>query len=320
MMQDTGKTPVFIFSMPGTAHLPRMPSGWMWDDMPYAFSAEINEFPLYGNRIEVTWTEQEWRTQPSFFQSQLKPILENGKVPKRTALGEEILVPENAPPQPGYTTSIPMYNPRQYLLQLLTDTLNGILLLEPDAYAYYNLTPESRWYACPSDTTYRRMMHQSDNFFAEQLLLLSAGEKYDTLNIKLIQRWATDSLWHAAPTPLRWADGSGLSRYNLLSPRFLTTVLQQMWQQHPRERLFDLFPAGGEEGTLNSWFKSPAGQPPYLYAKSGSMSGVFCLSGYLVAKSGRVLAFSCMNNNFTGSNQPWKEALSDLLLRIRDRF
>lgn len=320
MMRDTGKTPVFFFSMPGTAQLPRMPSGWMWDDMPYTFSAEISELPLYGNTIEVTWTGQEWHTQPAIFQSHLKQVLQNGKDIRRSALGEEILVPENVSAQPAYSTTVPMFNPRQYALQLLSDTLHGLFLTEPEAYPYYNLTPNKRWYACPVDTAYRRMMHQSDNFFAEQLLLLSAGEKFDMLDIKLIQRWAQDSLWQTGATPLRWADGSGLSRYNLLSPRFLGVVLQQMWQRHSRERLFELFPAGGEEGTLNGWFNSPAGQAPYLYAKSGSMSGVFCLSGYLVAKSGRVLVFSCLNNNFTGNNRPWKEAVSDLLLRIRDRL
>jgi D-alanyl-D-alanine carboxypeptidase/D-alanyl-D-alanine-endopeptidase (penicillin-binding protein 4) len=320
MMQDTGKTPVFVCSLPGTAQLPRLPAGWMWDDMPYPFSAEISELPLYGNTIEVTWTGQEWRTHPPIFQSHLKPPLENGKAIRRSALSEEIFVPEHTGPQPGYTQSVPMFNPRQYVRPLLSDTLRGFFLLEPEVYPYYNLTPENRWYACPADTAYRRMMHQSDNFFAEQLLLLCAGEKFDTLNIQRIQRWAQDSLWSASATQLRWADGSGLSRYNLLSPRLLCTVLQQMWQTQDRARLFDLFPAGGEEGTLQGWFESLPGRPPYLYAKTGSMSGVFCLSGYLVAKSGRVLTFSCMSNHFVGSNKAWKAAWSDLLLRVWDRF
>ncbi|MGI9158738.1 MAG: D-alanyl-D-alanine carboxypeptidase, partial [Saprospiraceae bacterium] len=159
MMQDTGKTPVFFFSMPGTAQLPRMPAGWMWDDMPYAFSAEISELPLYGNTIEVTWTGQEWRTHPPIFQSHLKQLPENRNDIRRSALSEEILVPANASLQPDYTQSVPMFNPRQYIRKLLSDTLRGLFLPEPEVYPYYNLAPENRWYACPADTAYRRMMH-----------------------------------------------------------------------------------------------------------------------------------------------------------------
>lgn len=319
MMQDTGGTPIFLSSMPGAAQLPRMPSGWMWDDMTYPFSAEISALPLYGNRIEVTCTGQAWRTQPTLFQSDLKQSLDNGKDVKRAALCQDIFVPERLPDEPDYAVRVPMYDPGRYVLQLLTDTLRRPFFLAPDAYSNYNPAPAIRWYACPADTAYRRMMHQSDNFFAEQLLLLCAGEKFDTLNPQQIQRWALDSLWTAA-MPLRWADGSGLSRYNLLSPRFLSTVLRQLWRTQDRDRLFDLFPAGGAEGTLQGFFESPAGRPPYLYAKTGSMSGVFCLSGYLVARSGRVLTFSCMSNHFVGSNKAYKAAWSDLLLRVWDRF
>jgi D-alanyl-D-alanine carboxypeptidase/D-alanyl-D-alanine-endopeptidase (penicillin-binding protein 4) len=317
-LSDTARARPHLRCLPGAAELPRMPAGWMWDDMPYPFSAEISALPIYGNTLEVRWNGQSWEALPAFFQPYVKEIPAGGQAIKRIALGGDILAPDSAA-YPGYTARLPMYDPRQLLPRLLADTFPQLFadLSEPDLRAPG--APAIRWYACPADTAYRRMMHQSDNFFAEQLLLLCAGEKFDTLNPQQIQRWALDSLWTAA-MPLRWADGSGLSRYNLLSPRLLSTVLRQLWRTQDRDRLFDLFPAGGEEGTLQGFFESPAGRPPYLYAKTGSMGGVFCLSGYLVARSGRVLTFSCMSNHFVGSNKAYKAAWSDLLLRVWDRF
>lgn len=319
VLSDTARARPQLRALPGAAELPRMPAGWMWDDMPYPFSAEISALPLYGNTLEVRWNGQAWETRPAFFQPYLKEMPAGGRAIKRIAFGNDMLAPDSAA-YPGYTAFLPMYDPRRLLSRLLADTFPQLFadLSEPELRD--PVAPAIRWHACPADTAYRRMMHQSDNFLAEQLLLLCAGEKFDTLNPQRIQRWALDSLWGADAAPCRWADGSGLSRYNLLSPRLLSTVLRHLWRTQDRDRLFDLFPAGGEEGTLQGFFESPAGRPPFLYAKTGSMSGVFCLSGYLVARSGRVLTFSCMSNHFVGSNKTWKAAWSDLLLRVWDRF
>jgi len=154
---------------------------------------------------------------------------------------------------------------------------------------------------------------------AEQLLLLCAGVKYDTLQQEKIIPWVKDSLFGALPNPPRWVDGSGLSRYNLITPRYLSGVLQQLYREQPRERLFSLFPAGGISGTLTDWYRGPDGKP-FVFAKSGSMSGVQCLSGYLVAKSGKVLIFSFMHNNFVGSGKPWKTEMQRVLLDIYNRL
>jgi len=125
--------------------------------------------------------------------------------------------------------------------------------------------------------------------------------------------------WGLTTADVTVRDGSGLSRYNLVTPRYLSGVLGARWQQQPHERLFDLFPAGGRDGTLSEWYTGPDGKP-YVYAKSGSMTGVQCLSGYVVGKSGKVLIFSFMHNNFTGNGKPWTEAMQRILEQMRDQF
>jgi D-alanyl-D-alanine carboxypeptidase/D-alanyl-D-alanine-endopeptidase (penicillin-binding protein 4) len=159
-------------------------------------------------------------------------------------------------------------------------------------------------------------MHQSDNFIAEQLLLLCAGQKTGILKQDTLIRWAKDSIFSFLPQKIRWVDGSGLSRYNLNTPQNNVAILFRLWQMQPQKRLFSLFPEGGNSGTLKGWYKSKDGTP-YIYAKSGSMSGVQCLSGYLITRKGKVLIFSFMHNNFVGSGKAWKTAMQEILEQIR---
>jgi D-alanyl-D-alanine carboxypeptidase/D-alanyl-D-alanine-endopeptidase (penicillin-binding protein 4) len=70
-----------------------------------------------------------------------------------------------------------------------------------------------------------------------------------------------------------------------------------MLKSYPQEKLFSFLAAGGGVGTLSSLYS--ASKKPFVFAKSGSMSGVYNQSGYLVTQSGKVLIFSAMNNNFT---------------------
>jgi D-alanyl-D-alanine carboxypeptidase/D-alanyl-D-alanine-endopeptidase (penicillin-binding protein 4) len=59
---------------------------------------------------------------------------------------------------------------------------------------------------------------------------------------------------------------------------------------------------------------------PYVFAKSGSMSGVYNLSGYLATRRGKLLYFSVMNNNFTGSVAAVRRQTAELLKQIHERF
>jgi D-alanyl-D-alanine carboxypeptidase/D-alanyl-D-alanine-endopeptidase (penicillin-binding protein 4) len=118
---------------------------------------------------------------------------------------------------------------------------------------------------------------------------------------------------------IRRVDGSGLSRYNLVSPQVLATALEKLYQQQPMDRIQKLFPAGEQSGTLKDWFGNGE-NPAYVYAKTGSMSGVYCLAGYLKTKKGKTLVFSFMSNNFIGSNRVIKEELQVILEYIRDKM
>jgi D-alanyl-D-alanine carboxypeptidase/D-alanyl-D-alanine-endopeptidase (penicillin-binding protein 4) len=93
-----------------------------------------------------------------------------------------------------------------------------------------------------------------------------------------------------------FADGSGMSSYNRITPRAATRLLiwaaRQPWGQAWRETL----PIAGVDGTLRNRFKNSSLQGK-LFAKTGSLNATRALSGYLVTRSGRTLAFSAIAND-----------------------
>jgi D-alanyl-D-alanine carboxypeptidase/D-alanyl-D-alanine-endopeptidase (penicillin-binding protein 4) len=93
-------------------------------------------------------------------------------------------------------------------------------------------------------------------------------------------------------------DGSGLSRYNYLSPETLVRVLDRM----RRDSLFELWrtslPAAGREGTLTNRMRGTPAEG-VVHAKTGYVTGARSLSGYAPAADGRTLIFSLLCNNWT---------------------
>jgi serine-type D-Ala-D-Ala carboxypeptidase/endopeptidase (penicillin-binding protein 4) len=300
--------------LPGAATLPRWGAGWCWDDFSEDYSLEISDLPLYGHLRSLTRKYGRWQPYtavPPLPQGVLK-VSADVQSPQRDALSDTIFTPARLPLEGEETVQIPVFQPRKQVTRWLRDSLHWPVQ-ERDS----TLVLRGKWYVTPVDTVYRRMMHESDNFVAEQLLVLCAGEKFDTLSTSKLLRWAKDSLLAFLPQPLRWVDGSGLSRYNQNTPMNFALILQKLWQKIPEKRLFDLFPAGGRSGTIARWCAGKNGQP-YVFAKTGSMSGVLCMSGYVVTRHGRTLVFSFMHNQFLGSNKDWRMEMQQLLEQIRD--
>jgi D-alanyl-D-alanine carboxypeptidase/D-alanyl-D-alanine-endopeptidase (penicillin-binding protein 4) len=94
-----------------------------------------------------------------------------------------------------------------------------------------------------------------------------------------------------------FADGSGLSRLDLVSPDAVVRLLTYLYRSDLREQWIALLPVAGRDGTLHGRF---AGNPAAarIHAKTGSLSHVSALSGYARRRNGRMLAFSILVNNF----------------------
>jgi D-alanyl-D-alanine carboxypeptidase/D-alanyl-D-alanine-endopeptidase (penicillin-binding protein 4) len=92
-------------------------------------------------------------------------------------------------------------------------------------------------------------------------------------------------------------DGSGLSRQNLITPSTMMKLLLHMWRGPYREQWLSLLPVAAQDGTLNNRFAETAAAGR-VFAKTGSLSHVSALSGYLKRNDGTWTAFSILVNNY----------------------
>ncbi len=111
-------------------------------------------------------------------------------------------------------------------------------------------------------------------------------------------------------------DGSGNSRYNLITPRQMTQLLRYMYRNFLANAEFMAsLPLGGVDGTLVHRFVNPA-LHGRVRAKTGTMTGVTNLAGYVITDRDEVLAFSIMVENFTGGPDRYRRLQEEVLQAI----
>ena len=293
--------------------------GWAWDDFPYYFQPEKSSAPVHGNMIRVVKDSMDTalHVSPDFFE-------EFFSYRKDTSLtNEEIIIDRdehknifsvryNSLPD-VVEIDIPFLTSNELVVQLLEDRLK-IQVIVLDSIPKGNLCRIIK--SEPVDSLMKEMLTISDNFLAEQILLMSALKQSDSLNTKIAIDYSLSHYYKDFSDEIYWRDGSGLSRYNKITPRSFIELLELIYTEYPQSYLYDLFPKGGVNGTLKRNFVA---EKPYIIAKTGSMSNVYNLSGYLVTRNGKWLIFSFMNNNFTASVQDLKEAMEKILYEIHER-
>jgi D-alanyl-D-alanine carboxypeptidase/D-alanyl-D-alanine-endopeptidase (penicillin-binding protein 4) len=122
------------------------------------------------------------------------------------------------------------------------------------------------------------------------------------------------------PDTPQWVDGSGLSRYNLFTPRSIVTLLSKILDELKNDDLVhSLLPAGGVVGTIKTVYKTDNGQP-FIWAKTGSLSNNYSQSGYLITRKGKRLAFSFMNNNFTKPTRQVRDEMVRIMTYIHENW
>lgn len=282
--------------------------GWAWEDYDSYFSAERSSLPLFGNVLEVVKKDSIILITPAIFKTAVT-IKKKEHTFYRAAHKNKFYLPSG-----DFKNEIPF---------LTSDSLNLSVLKQMSGLDFFisksfKKEASKLVFSISRDSVLKRMMEVSDNFLAEQLLVNASAYLSDSLSIKPSQKYMLEGPLKNLVQKPRWVDGSGLSRYNLLSPISLVQVLEKLYTEQPNAALLNFFPAGGKSGTLSSWFK---GSPqPYIFAKTGSLGNTFCLSGYLKTKRGKTFIFSYMNNHYTKPSAQIKKEMEQVLEAIRDHY
>ncbi|HTL09192.1 MAG TPA: D-alanyl-D-alanine carboxypeptidase/D-alanyl-D-alanine-endopeptidase [Chitinophagaceae bacterium] len=303
-------------------------AGWSWDDYNDDYMAERNSLPVYGNSIKFVQTQTEevagelaGKPQVAIFTN---PEI-NWKLNFSPDTGSAQLQVKRNYAENIFTITEGKEKAKEIAVPFVTHGLSAALELLKDTLKKEVQLADKVWpqglalktiYSQPADSVFAPMMHRSDNFFAEQTLLMVADKLMGQMNDALIIDSLLKTDFKDLPQHPAWADGSGLSRFNLFTPLDFIWVLNKMKTDFPWQRIATIFPTGNT-GTLTNYYVSDSG---FIYAKTGTLSGVVAISGFLTTAKNKSLIFSVLVNNHASSGRAVRRAVESFIQSIRRNY
>ncbi|MBA3948932.1 MAG: D-alanyl-D-alanine carboxypeptidase/D-alanyl-D-alanine-endopeptidase [Acidobacteria bacterium] len=291
----------------------RLGSGWAWDYLAWGYAAPVSALQ-YGENVAVLRMRAGARegdpveviASPPGHGLRILSTVRTG-APDATANIEL----ERLPGQPTLTVTgvVPagrpvnirtasIDNPTQFFVDAFREVLvdSGITVAGPavdiDETEGYAPSGAPRTIAThqspPLSELGAHFMKVSQNMYGETFLKAMGRDRAG----KILESWGI------APGTYNIADGSGLSRYNLIHASMLTTILRRMYEDDRHRAWFSAtLPVAGHDGTLGRRMIGTELQRA-VQAKTGTIANARSLSGYLTAPSGERVIFSIMGNNF----------------------
>ena len=308
-----------LYFSAGSYHGEFYGNGWQYDDYNDYYQAEISELPLENN-VAVIYADGTGKLaiKPTYLKKYLK--CDSAFHPKtfrvqRNILNNDFVYPAMSVPK-NFLKEIPWKVSTALTLELLQDTLKRQvtevhLPMPAGAKMIYNAS---------ADSVYRRMLQPSDNFIAEQLLLVCSSTRFKALSTDSVIAYAIDNYMNDLPDKPQWVDGSGLSRGNLFTPRDMIALLLKIRTEIKNDDLLHgMMPAGGVVGTIKNAYKTDNGLP-FVWAKTGSLANVHNQSGYLITRKGKRLVYSFMNNNFVQTTREIRDEMVRIMTYIHEAY
>lgn len=295
----------------------RFGSGWAWDDYPYYYQAEKSGFPIYANKFYIRKAVQDSviSITPQLFERYISVVNDSiSPSISREPHSNDLLINNYKLEKKLVNWDMPYSNSQDLTLELLSDTLSKTVKLYNHTSTHINF---KQLKGLSTDSLLQELMTISDNFIAEQLLLMCSYEQLGYMHTMDIIKHAKNDLFADMPDTIKWVDGSGLSRYNLVTPNATIWVLKKILSKWGFEKIKAYFPSGKGNDTLDKSFQY---EKPWIHAKTGSLSNNFNLSGYLITKSNKRLLFSFMNNHYMADRSEVINEMNEILSFIRDNY
>jgi D-alanyl-D-alanine carboxypeptidase/D-alanyl-D-alanine-endopeptidase (penicillin-binding protein 4) len=313
-LKNSGKE---LFFAPGRYSGTFYGQGWAWDDYNDYYQAEITELPLMDNLLAVSADRNRLSISPLALSNcvMLDSAADGGDFNVQRAFDQNSFSYPNVAIPADYHQQIPYKTSTILTLNILADTLKkpiGLIHMQMPATAktIYNMK---------SDSVFKAMLLPSDNFIAEQLLLVYSNQISADLSSTNAITYIRQKYLSNLPGKPAWVDGSGLSRGNLFTPRDIVSVLDSIYVTvRDNKKLFSMLPAGGKSGTLKNAY--PKTDHPFVFGKTGSLSNNHNQSGYVVSKKGKVYIYSFMNNNFVLPSSAVRAEMARIITYIHEQF
>jgi D-alanyl-D-alanine carboxypeptidase/D-alanyl-D-alanine-endopeptidase (penicillin-binding protein 4) len=289
-------------------------SGWSWADYAEDYQPERSRMPIYGNVVHFYQSNKKLTAiKPFYF---FKEIVDLGKVEEknwsRNRTGNRFFTTNENNKSKYFQVPFSQEDtPMVKAIELLNDTLGKKISFQKNrTYASNNFKTIK---TVPTDSLLKIMMLRSDNFYADQIVLMASEQLFGRMDDAALIDSAKKLFFADLPQSMRWADGSGLSRYNLNTPENYIAILQQMHAKYGEARVKNIFEKGGE-GTIAAYYKN---FPGTMYAKTGTLGGQVALSGFIYTPKQQKLYFSVLvANHMSPSSTQVRRAVETYLTKV----
>ncbi len=273
---------------------------WAWDDYNYYFQAERSEMPIYGNVIQVfKKSNGEIEIIPDNYKINLdfeqKEIIFREEVDNNYFINPSLI-------KMGDTLYSPFITSRKNTISLLKDFLNTPVKFSDQELSDYNTLNSSQ-----VDKIYSAILKDSDNLISESLMANISLRLNDTISVdkgvELIQNRFNENV----SNQIKLYDGSGLSRYNLITSKALILSLEKIYQLIGLERIKNIFPK-------NYILKN---KEDFVWGKTGTLRNNHNYSGYIITNKNKLYVFSIMINHYPVELEKIKDAIADFLIYLK---
>ena len=329
-----------IVGVDDTFEDPRPGFAWSWDDLGYSTGAIFGALNLAENRLTVT-------VNPGMFAGASTSLAFNVDaqdlpITNRSVTGAAgsapLVWPEMRPGEPVLTIagSVPLGgmpstltvsagNPTVWFARVLRRRLiaSGIEVAGPavDADDVSISPPDAAsivytYRSHPLSEIAQPLLKESINLYGEAFERLNASGPLPHTNDQALEGMKQRlTSWGISADGFQLVDGSGLSRRDVLAPETLVAVLLRMYDPSGMSPWMTALPIAGVDGTLAARMKGTPGENN-VRAKTGTMSNVRSLAGYVKTRDGELLAFVAIVNNFEGTGAQANAALDAIAVRL----
>tara|TARA_Y100000768_G_scaffold322946_1_gene259320 strand:+ start:1 stop:1050 length:1050 start_codon:yes stop_codon:yes gene_type:complete len=269
--------------------------GWAWDDYNSYYQAERSEMPIYGNVVQIIKNSNgEIEVTPNIYKiifdfEQKNKILRSEKENKFFINPSLIKF--------GDTIYSPFITSRKNTISLLENSLGNKVEFKKDELKDYNTLNTTQ-----SNKIYSAILKDSDNLISESIAANISLRLNDTISVdkgvRLIQNISKQK---------ELFDGSGLSRYNLVTPKSVISSLHDIYNLIGFDRIKKIFP---ENYIIQN-------EKHFVWGKTGTLRNNHNYSGYIVTDKNRRYIFSIMINHFTNDLSKIKGAIVDFLTYLK---
>lgn len=320
---------------------PRPQLAWAWDDLGYATGAIFGALNYAENRMTVTVTPGPAAGTPASLQ--VDPAAGPRPLANRVLTGAagsaQLVWPEQRPGEPLLTIagSIPagaaparlmvaVGNPTLWFANALRARLQAQgIEVTGEAFDIDDALPAPDRSRAQTMFTHRSkplreivqpLMKDSINLYAEAVMRLNVARGALATNDAALEGFGKRlDAWGVPSSSLQLVDGSGLSRRDTVSAEAVLVILQRMHDPSGASAFVTALPVAGIDGTLSGRMRNtPAAGN--VRAKTGTMSNIRSMAGYVKTRDGETLAFVAMVNNFEGAGAAANQALDTIAISL----